>query len=223
MEVKIDPQWKKVLQKEFSANYFQQIPHHLRTEKSQGKIIYPPGSQIFNAFDTTPFDKVKVVILGQDPYHGPGQANGLCFSVKKNIRIPPSLINIFKELKDDIGLSIPSHGDLTHWAQQGVFLLNASLTVRAGEPMSHAQIGWTQFTDAVIRTISMQKENIVFLLWGRFAQNKITLIDTTKHFVLQAAHPSPLSAHNGFLGCRHFSKTNEYLVGHKIEPIDWTI
>ncbi|MEZ5035462.1 MAG: uracil-DNA glycosylase [Chitinophagaceae bacterium] len=223
MEVKIDPQWKKVLQKEFSANYFQQIPHHLRTEKSQGKIIYPPGSQIFNAFDTTPFDKVKVVILGQDPYHGPGQANGLCFSVKKNIRIPPSLINIFKELKDDIGLSIPSHGDLTHWAQQGVFLLNASLTVRAGEPMSHAQIGWAQFTDAVIRTISMQKENIVFLLWGRFAQNKITLIDTTKHFVLQAAHPSPLSAHNGFLGCRHFSKTNEYLVGHKIEPIDWTI
>ncbi|HQU56502.1 MAG TPA: uracil-DNA glycosylase [Chitinophagaceae bacterium] len=223
MEVKIDPQWKKVLQKEFSANYFQQIPHHLRTEKSQGKIIYPPGSQIFNAFDTTPFDKVKVVILGQDPYHGPGQANGLCFSVKKNIRIPPSLINIFKELKDDIGLSMPSHGDLTHWAQQGVFLLNASLTVRAGEPMSHAQIGWTQFTDAVIRTISMQKENIVFLLWGRFAQNKITLIDTTKHFVLQAAHPSPLSAHNGFLGCRHFSKTNEYLVGHKIEPIDWTI
>ena len=223
MEVKIDPQWKKVLQKEFSANYFQQIPHHLRTEKSQGKIIYPPGSQIFNAFDTTPFDKVKVVILGQDPYHGPGQANGLCFSVKKKIRIPPSLINIFKELKDDIGLSIPSHGDLTHWAQQGVFLLNASLTVRAGEPMSHAQIGWTQFTDAVIRTISMQKENIVFLLWGRFAQNKITLIDTTKHFVLQAAHPSPLSAHNGFLGCRHFSKTNEYLVGHKIEPIDWTI
>ncbi|MCB0715264.1 MAG: uracil-DNA glycosylase [Chitinophagaceae bacterium] len=223
MEVKIDPQWKKVLQKEFSANYFQQIPHHLRTEKSQGKIIYPPGSQIFNAFDTTPFDKVKVVILGQDPYHGPGQANGLCFSVKKNIRIPPSLINIFKELKDDIGLSMPSHGDLTHWAQQGVFLLNASLTVRAGEPMSHAQIGWAQFTDAVIRTISMQKENIVFLLWGRFAQNKITLIDTTKHFVLQAAHPSPLSAHNGFLGCRHFSKTNEYLVGHKIEPIDWTI
>lgn len=223
MEVKIDPQWKKVLQKEFSANYFQQIPHHLRTEKSQGKIIYPPGSQIFNAFDTTPFDKVKVVILGQDPYHGPGQANGLCFSVKKNIRIPPSLINIFKELKDDIGLSIPSHGDLTHWAQQGVFLLNASLTVRAGEPMSHAQIGWTQFTDAVIRTISMQKENIVFLLWGRFAQNKITLIDTTKHFVLQAAHPSPLSAHNGFLGCRHFSKTNEYLIGHKIEPIAWTI
>ena len=223
MEVKIDPQWKKVLQKEFSANYFQQIPHHLRTEKSQGKIIYPPGSQIFNAFDTTPFDKVKVVILGQDPYHGPGQANGLCFSVKKNIRIPPSLINIFKELKDDIGLSMPSHGDLTHWAQQGVFLLNASLTVRAGEPMSHAQIGWAQFTDAVIRTISMQKENIVFLLWGRFAQNKITLIDTTKHFVLQAAHPSPLSAHNGFLGCRHFSKTNEYLIGHKIEPIDWTI
>ena len=223
MEVKIDPQWKKVLQKEFSANYFQQIPHHLHTEKSQGKIIYPPGSQIFNAFDTTPFDKVKVVILGQDPYHGPGQANGLCFSVKKKIRIPPSLINIFKELKDDIGLSMPSHGDLTHWAQQGVFLLNASLTVRAGEPMSHAQIGWAQFTDAVIRTISMQKENIVFLLWGRFAQNKITLIDTTKHFVLQAAHPSPLSAHNGFLGCRHFSKTNEYLVGHKIEPIDWTI
>ncbi|MBK5272925.1 MAG: uracil-DNA glycosylase [Bacteroidia bacterium] len=223
MDVKIDASWKEILKSEFSKPYFQQIVLHLKTEKLQGKIIYPPGSFIFNAFNTTPFDKVKVVILGQDPYHGPGQAHGLCFSVPHGIAPPPSLINIFKELHEDIGINIPSHGNLTHWAQQGVFLLNASLTVRAGEPMSHSKIGWAQFTDTVIRKISELKKNIVFLLWGRFAQEKKLLIDESKHLILRAAHPSPLSAHAGFLGCRHFSKANEYLMHNGIDPIDWKL
>lgn len=223
MEVKIDPTWKAVLQKEFNAPYFQHIPIHLKTEKSQGKIIYPPGPQIFHAFNTTPFDKVKVVILGQDPYHGLRQAHGLCFSVQSGTQPPPSLVNIFKELHEDIGVPIPDHGDLTHWAEQGVFLLNASLTVRAGEPMSHARIGWAHFTDAVIKTISEKKEHVVFLLWGKFAQEKRTLIDADKHLILRSVHPSPLSAHSGFFGCRHFSKTNEYLVKHGIDPIDWRL
>lgn len=221
MEVKMEPSWKQVLNQEFKKNYFLQAVQHLKIEKGQGKTIYPPGKYIFNAFDTTPFDKVKVVILGQDPYHGPGQAHGLCFSVQKGVPPPPSLLNIFKELKEDIGMEIPSHGDLTHWATQGVFLLNASLTVRAGEPMSHSQIGWAPFTDAVIKTISQKKEHVVFLLWGKFAKEKISLIDTEKHLVLTAAHPSPLSAHNGFLGCKHFSTTNQYLIKNGIDPIDW--
>ena len=217
----MEPSWKQVLNQEFKKDYFLQAVQHLKIEKSQGKTIYPPGKYIFNAFDTTPFDKVKVVILGQDPYHGPGQAHGLCFSVQKGVPPPPSLLNIFKELKEDIGMEIPSHGDLTHWATQGVFLLNASLTVRAGEPMSHSQIGWAPFTDAVIKTISQKKEHVVFLLWGKFAKEKISLIDTEKHLVLTAAHPSPLSAHNGFLGCKHFSTTNQYLIKNGIDPIDW--
>lgn len=221
MEVKMEPSWKQVLHQEFKKDYFLQAVQHLKIEKGQGKTIYPPGKYIFNAFDTTPFDKVKVVILGQDPYHGPGQAHGLCFSVQKGVPPPPSLLNIFKELKEDIGMEIPSHGDLTHWATQGVFLLNASLTVRAGEPMSHSQIGWAPFTDAVIKTISQKKEHVVFLLWGKFAKEKISLIDTEKHLVLTAAHPSPLSAHNGFLGCKHFSTTNQYLIKNGIDPIDW--
>ena len=221
MEVKMEPSWKQVLHQEFKKDYFLQAVQHLKIEKSQGKTIYPPGKYIFNAFDTTPFDKVKVVILGQDPYHGPGQAHGLCFSVQKGVPPPPSLLNIFKELKEDIGMEIPSHGDLTHWATQGVFLLNASLTVRAGEPMSHSQIGWAPFTDAVIKTISQKKEHVVFLLWGKFAKEKISLINTEKHLVLTAAHPSPLSAHNGFLGCKHFSTTNQYLIKNGIDPIDW--
>lgn len=221
MEVKMEPSWKQVLHQEFKKDYFLQAVQHLKIEKSQGKTIYPPGKYIFNAFDTTPFDKVKVVILGQDPYHGPGQAHGLCFSVQKGVPPPPSLLNIFKELKEDIGMEIPSHGDLTHWATQGVFLLNASLTVRAGEPMSHSQIGWAPFTDAVIKTISQKKEHVVFLLWGKFAKEKISLIDTEKHLVLTAAHPSPLSAHNGFLGCKHFSTTNQYLIKNGIDPVDW--
>jgi uracil-DNA glycosylase len=221
MDVKIEASWKEILKSEFSKPYFQQIVLHIKTEKLQGKIIYPPGSFIFNAFNSTPFDKVKVVILGQDPYHGPGQAHGLCFSVPQGIAPPPSLVNIFKELQDDIGINIPNHGNLTHWAHQGVFLLNASLTVRAGEPMSHSKIGWAEFTDTVIKKISELKKNIVFLLWGKFAQEKKVLIDESKHLILRAAHPSPLSAHAGFLGCRHFSKTNEYLMHKGIDPIDW--
>ena len=223
MDVKIDASWKEVLKSEFAKPYFEQIPLHLKTEKSQGKIIYPPGSLLFNAFNTTPFDKVKVVILGQDPYHGAGQAHGLCFSVQNGVPPPPSLLNIFKELQNDIGVNIPNHGNLTHWAEQGVFLLNASLSVRAGEPMSHSKIGWAQFTDTVIKTISEKKKNIAFLLWGKFAQEKRVLIDETKHCILRSVHPSPLSAHAGFFGCKHFSKTNEYLMSKGIDPVDWSL
>src|SRR5687768_14025928 len=223
MDVKIEDSWKEVLKQEFSKPYFQQIAHHIKTEKSQNKILYPSGSNIFNAFNSTPFDKVKVVILGQDPYHGAGQAHGLCFSVQHGVQPPPSLVNIFKELQEDTGVSIPEHGNLSHWAQQGVFLLNASLTVRAGEPMSHAKIGWAIFTDTVIRKISELKDHVVFLLWGKFAQEKASLIDESKHLVLKAAHPSPLSAHAGFLGCRHFSKANEFLTSHGIDPVDWKL
>lgn len=223
MDVKIESSWKEILHNEFEKPYFQHIPLHLKTEKSQGKIIYPPGAYIFNAFNTTPFDKIKVVIIGQDPYHGPGQAHGLCFSVQKGVPPPPSLVNIFKELKEDTGMAIPRHGNLTKWAQQGVFLLNASLTVRAGEPMSHSKIGWAQFTDSVIKTISDKKEHVVFFLWGKFAQDKKILIDEKKHLVLKAAHPSPLSAHSGFFGCRHFSKANQYLMSKGIDPVDWNL
>lgn len=223
MDVKIEPGWKLALDKEFSKPYFQQIVAFLKTEKAQGKIIYPPGSLIFNAFDKTPFEKIKVVILGQDPYHGPGQAHGLCFSVPDGVPFPPSLVNIFKELNTDIGMPIPKNGNLTKWAEQGVFLLNASLTVRAGEPMSHSKIGWAEFTDTVIKIISTNKKGVVFILWGRFAQEKQVLIDETKHHVLKAAHPSPLSANSGFFGCRHFSKANQYLVKEGIDPIDWSL
>lgn len=223
MDVKIEPGWKLALDTEFSKPYFQQIVAFLKTEKAQGKIIYPPGSLIFNAFDKTPFEKVKVVILGQDPYHGPGQAHGLCFSVPDDVPFPPSLVNIFRELNTDIGMPIPKNGNLTKWAQQGVFLLNASLTVRAGEPMSHSKIGWAEFTDAVIKIISTNKKGVVFILWGRFAQEKQVLIDETKHHVLKAAHPSPLSANSGFFGCRHFSKVNQYLVKEGLDPIDWSL
>ncbi|RYY65424.1 MAG: uracil-DNA glycosylase, partial [Chitinophagaceae bacterium] len=208
MEVQIHPSWKEVLKDEFTKPYFQQIVTFLRSEKAAGKTIYPPGSLIFNAFEQTPFENVSVVILGQDPYHGPGQAHGLSFSVQKGVKLPPSLVNIFKEIKSDIGVDMPAGmGDLTHWAQQGVLLLNAALTVRAGEAYSHAKYGWADFTDAVISKISAEKENVVFLLWGKFAQEKQGLIDATKHHVLKAAHPSPLSAHNGFFGSKHFSKT----------------
>ena len=223
MDVKIEESWKKILKDEFSKPYFQQIPLHIKTEKEQGKIIYPPGSVIFNAFNLTPFNKVKVVILGQDPYHGPKQAHGLCFSVQTGVPPPPSLINIFKELHDDIGVPIPNHGNLTHWAQQGVFLLNASLTVRAGEPMSHSKIGWAQFTDTVIKKISDLKEHVVFMLWGKFAQEKRTLIDESKHLILRSVHPSPLSAYGGFFGSKHFSKANAYLISKGIDPVDWSL
>ncbi len=223
MNIKIESSWKLALKEEFNRDYFRQIVHHIKIEREQGKIIFPKGSNIFKAFDVTPLPNVKVVIIGQDPYHGLGQANGLCFSVNKGIAIPPSLQNIFKELNRDIGLKAPSHGDLMSWARQGVFLLNASLTVRSGEPMSHAQIGWSIFTDQVIKTISDKREKIVFLLWGKFAKEKKNLIDSTKHYVLTAAHPSPLSAHQGFLGCGHFSACNTYLVKNGIDPIDWQL
>lgn len=223
MEVKIEEGWKKVLKTEFAKPYFQQAVTFIKVEKAQGKVIYPPGSLIFNAFDKTPFDKLKVVLLGQDPYHGPGQAHGLSFSVPDGVKPPPSLVNIFKELNTDIGMSIPSTGNLTHWAEQGVLLLNAVLTVRANEPASHAKIGWMDFTNGVISRISDTKEGIIFLLWGRFAQDKQVLIDETKHFVLKAAHPSPFSADKGFFGCRHFSKTNELLMKQGLDPIDWNV
>jgi uracil-DNA glycosylase len=223
MDVKIEALWKEILKDEFAKPYFQQIVLHVKTERTQGKTIYPPGQFIFNAFNTTPFDKVKVVILGQDPYHGPGQAHGLCFSVQNGVPPPPSLINIFKELQDDIGIQIPQHGNLTKWAEQGIFLLNASLTVRAGEPMSHAKIGWALFTDTVIKKISDKKQDVVFMLWGKFAQEKRVLIDETKHCILRSVHPSPLSAHAGFFGCKHFSKANAYLVSKGIDPVDWSL
>ncbi len=223
MDVKIEPTWKEVLESEFKKSYFRQIVDHIKIEKGQGKTIYPAGSLIFNAFDKTPVQKVKVVILGQDPYHGPYQAHGLSFSVQKGIQPPPSLINIFKELKNDVGMQIPNHGNLENWAEQGVLLLNASLTVRAQEPMSHSKIGWHQFTNTVITKISDQRMHVVFMLWGKFAQEKEVLIDIKKHLVLKSAHPSPLSANAGFFGNKHFSRANQYLVMHGIDPINWAI
>ena len=223
MDVKIEQRWKEILQPEFSKTYFEGIVTFLKVEKSQKKIIYPPGPFIFNAFNTTHYDKVKVVLLGQDPYHGPAQAHGLSFSVPAGIKPPPSLVNIFKELRNDIGMPIPATGDLSKWAEQGVLLLNAVLTVRANEPASHAQIGWQDFTNAVISKLSEEKESIVFLLWGRYAQDKQVLIDETKHKVLKAAHPSPFSADKGFFGCSHFSKTNQYLMENGKEAINWSL
>jgi uracil-DNA glycosylase len=223
MDVKIEESWKEVLKQEFSKPYFQNAVTFIKVEKSQGKTIYPPGPLIFNAFEQTPFDNLKVVLLGQDPYHGAGQAHGLSFSVPDGIKPPPSLINIFKELHSDVGVPIPSTGNLTTWAQQGVFLLNSILTVRANEPASHQKIGWQEFTNGVITKISEQKEGIVFLLWGKFAHEKQVLIDETKHHVLKAAHPSPYSADKGFFGCKHFSKTNSYLMKQGLDPIDWSL
>ncbi|MCM5528057.1 uracil-DNA glycosylase [Parasegetibacter sp. NRK P23] len=221
MEVHIGPSWKEQLKNEFSKTYFQQVTTFIKMEVMAGKTIYPPGKFIFHAFDKTSFDNVKVVILGQDPYHGPGQAHGLSFSVPPGIKPPPSLVNIFKELHADIGMPIPSHGTLEKWAEQGVLLLNAVLTVRANEPASHSKSGWMEFTDAVIKTISEKKKHVVFMLWGRFAHEKQVLIDETKHLLLKAAHPSPFSADKGFFGCKHFSKANAYLAANGLEPIDW--
>jgi len=221
MDVKIEASWKKVLDPLFNKPYFSQISAHLKTEKALKSTIYPKGGLIFNAFEQTPFDKVQVVILGQDPYHNPGQAMGLSFSVPDGVKIPPSLLNMYKELNKDIGMSIPTTGNLTKWAQQGVLLLNAALTVRANEPASHSKIGWMDFTNDVIKIIAEQKKEIVFLLWGNFAQQKQIYIDATKHKILKSAHPSPLSAHNGFFGCKHFSSTNHYLTEKNKTPIDW--
>lgn len=221
MNVSMEKGWKEALAKEFEKPFFLQVVAHLRTEKATKEVIYPPGPLIFNAFNTTPFAEVKVVILGQDPYHGPGQAHGLSFSVPDGVKPPPSLVNIYKELHKDFGMPIPATGNLLPWAKQGVLLLNAVLTVRANEPASHAKIGWMEFTDSVIRKISQEKTGIVFLLWGKFAHEKQALIDETKHYVLKAAHPSPFSADKGFFGCKHFSKTNELLAQQGIDPINW--
>lgn len=224
MNVQIHPSWKEVLKDEFNKTYFQQIVTFIKTDKAVGKKIYPPGPLIFNAFNQTPFEKVKVVILGQDPYHGEGQAHGLSFSVPAGIKPPPSLVNIFKEIQTDIGIQMPvGYGNLTKWTEQGVLLLNAALTVRAGEPFSHAKYGWSDFTDAVIRKISDEKKDIIFLLWGKFAQEKQIFIDETKHHVLKAAHPSPFSADKGFFGCKHFSRTNQLLMNSGQHPIDWKL
>lgn len=220
MNIKIDESWKKHLNHELESDYFQNIIDFILEEKKT-QIIYPNENEIFSAFNLTPFDKVSVVIIGQDPYHGDGQANGLCFSVNDGIKKPPSLTNIFKEIKNDIGEEIPASGNLEHWARQGVLLLNASLTVRAQKAASHQKIGWKKFTDAVIKSISDNKEGVVFILWGRFAQNKESLINTTKHHILKSVHPSPLSAYNGFFGCKHFSKTNEILKQSNSKPIRW--
>jgi len=224
MDVQIAKGWKEMLYKEFQQDYFIRITDQLKIEKQSQVKIYPPGPMIFNAFNTTDFNEVKVVIIGQDPYHGPGQAHGLSFSVQAGIKPPPSLINMYKEIESDLGVKMPrDYGNLTHWAKQGVLLLNATLTVRANQPNSHAGIGWSQFTDAVIQKLNQEKEQLVFWLWGNFAKEKGAHIDQKKHLVLKAAHPSPFAADKGFYGCRHFSKTNQYLIEHGLDPIDWLI
>ena len=220
MQVNIEESWKNVLSQEFNQPYFESLVNFVKNEY-KSKTIFPPASKIFAAFDYTPFHKVKVVILGQDPYHGPGQANGLSFSVNDGIRFPPSLQNIYKELEDDLGISIPVSGDLSRWASQGVLMLNATLTVEASKAGSHQKKGWETFTDAVIKELAEKRENLVFILWGSYAQKKGKTIDRSKHFVIETAHPSPLSVYRGFWGSKPFSKTNEYLQSKNITPIQW--
>jgi uracil-DNA glycosylase len=220
MDVKIAPSWKSHLSAEFEKPYFKQLIEFVGLEYQQ-QTIFPPGREIFRAFDACALDDVKVVIIGQDPYHGPGQANGLCFSVREGVKIPRSLVNIFKEINSDLGKPIPASGDLGRWAEQGVLLLNATLTVRANTPGSHQNNGWETFTDAVIKVVSEQKRNVVFLLWGAYAQKKGEVIDRNKHLVLMSAHPSPFSADRGFFGCKHFSKANAYLKSKGLKEIDW--
>lgn len=220
MHVKIANSWKSVLQEEFEQPYFEKLTQFVKSEYKEHRI-YPPGSQIFSAFDHCSFEETKVVILGQDPYHGPDQAHGLCFSVNEGIPMPPSLLNIFKEVRSDLGKELPPHGNLNRWADQGVLLLNATLTVRASEAGSHQKHGWETFTDRVISILSRKKKNIVFLLWGAYAQKKSALIAEENHLVLKAPHPSPLSAHRGFFGSRHFSQTNEYLESNVLHTISW--
>ncbi|REJ81439.1 MAG: uracil-DNA glycosylase [Bacteroidetes bacterium] len=223
MDVQIEESWKKRLNDEFRSEYFHNLKEFLVSEKLNGRKIYPPGSQIFSAFNHTAFENVKVVILGQDPYHGEGQAHGLSFSVPPGVRIPPSLLNMFKEIRSDLGYNIPTTGNLEKWATQGVLLLNATLTVRANEASSHQNRGWETFTDSVIRTLSESREHLVFMLWGRFAQAKENLIDASRHLILKAAHPSPFSADRGFFGCRHFSRCNEYLRTQGKTEINWKL
>jgi len=220
MEVKIESTWKEVLQQEFDKPYFDLLTRFVRREY-QTQTIYPPAKLIFNAFELCPFDRTKVVIIGQDPYHGPGQAHGLCFSVNDHVAFPPSLVNILKEIEDDLHIPAPKSGNLERWSRQGVLLLNATLTVRAGQAGSHQNKGWEEFTDSVIRILSEQKEGLVFMLWGAYAQKKGMVIDAKKHLVLKTVHPSPLSAYGGFFGCKHFSKANEYLQQRGETPIEW--
>ena len=222
MTVKIEPSWREALQSEFDQPYFASLVQQLHAEKAAGRTIFPPGGQIFRAFDLCPLEQTKVVILGQDPYHGYGQAMGLCFSVPQGVPAPPSLKNIFREIETDLGVRMSGSPDLTPWARQGVLLLNAVLTVRAGEPTSHGGIGWQTFTDAVIRTVSERRDGVVFLLWGNYARSKAPLVDGSRHLVLEAAHPSPL-ARGAFFGCRHFSRCNAYLASHGKAPIDWKL
>lgn len=222
MTVKLEESWLNLLHDQFEQPYFAKIKQKLVEEKAQGNTVYPPGPRIFAALDLCPVDKVKVVIIGQDPYHGPGQAHGLSFSVPFGIQPPPSLVNIYQELHNDLGITPPQHGNLEKWEQQGVLLLNASLTVRAYTANSHSQIGWQIFTDTIIQRLSKERENIVFMLWGSFAINKKNLVAPNRgHLILTAPHPSPLSAYRGFFGCKHFSKANEYLKSKGLEPIDW--
>jgi uracil-DNA glycosylase len=222
-QVKLEAGWKEALREEFGKAYMQELGDFLRSEKAAGKAIYPPGPLIFNALNSTPLDRVKVVVIGQDPYHGPGQAHGLCFSVLPEVKTPPSLVNIYKELKRDLNIDIAGHGCLQHWAEQGVLLLNTSLTVEHGIAASHAKIGWQTFTDRVIEVVSQHQARLVFLLWGAHAQSKEKLIDTSKHLVLKSVHPSPLSAHRGFIGNGHFSRSNKFLEQHGMTPIDWRL
>jgi len=215
--------WKQAIGTEFAKPYMQSLSDFLHQDKRMHRVIYPPGKEIFNALELTGFEQVKVVILGQDPYHGPNQAHGLCFSVKPGVPAPPSLLNIFKEIDNDLGLEPPSHGCLIHWAEQGVLLLNAVLTVEKGKAGSHQGKGWERFTDSVIDAVNRQREGVVFMLWGSYAQKKGRLIDRQRHSVLQSPHPSPLSAHRGFFGCHHFSQANDYLASRKHTPIDWSL
>ena len=220
MDVKISESWKNLLQEEFNKPYFEELTRFVKSEYSAGQV-FPAGRNIFRAFDKCPFDRLKVVIIGQDPYHGVGQANGLCFSVDDGVQYPPSLQNIFKEIHDDIGSPIPSSGNLDRWAEQGVLLLNAVLTVRAHQAASHAGRGWEQFTDAVVRTIAQRKEGVVYMLWGNYAQRKGQIADPERNLILKSVHPSPLSVYRGFFGCKHFSKANDYLIQQGKEPIAW--
>ena len=221
--IQLHDSWLSRLQDQFEQEYMQKLRQFLLTRKRHRAVIYPPGNQIFNALDSTPFDKVRVVVLGQDPYHGPGQAHGLCFSVQPGVKIPPSLVNIYSEIQSDLGIAPPSHGYLQSWAEQGVLLLNAVLTVERGQAGSHQGKGWEKFTDAVVQLLNEEREGLVFMLWGNYAKRKGSVINRHKHLVLNAPHPSPLSAHQGFFGCKHFSQANEYLQQHGQEPIDWSV
>ncbi len=222
-KVQLHESWLMRLQDEFEQDYMHQLREFLMIRKQHRAVIYPPGKQIFNALDSTPFDRVRVVILGQDPYHGPGQAHGLCFSVQPGVKVPPSLVNIYREIESDLGIAPPRHGYLQSWAEQGVLLLNAVLTVERGQAGSHQGKGWERFTDTVVELLNEEREGLVFMLWGNYAKQKGAVINRRKHLVLNAPHPSPLSAHQGFLGCRHFSQANQYLEDHGQPPIDWSV